>query len=1574
MHGAGAGADASAAAASSSSPDASDPSAASSGISADPTMMSASKRAMFEEGGAGIEGWKEMYYREKLGLKIGEAPPLAELRQAYFEGLNWVLRYYYRGVASWTWYYPFHYAPMASDLAKGLGDLTVAFDYGRPFRPFEQLLAVQPPQSAALLPEPFRWLMTAPHSPLAPFFPSELKVDFEGKRNDWEGVVLLPFLDEALLKQCIASVPRDKLSAAQIQRNEPGPLVVFQHAPAGAGDAPSTLPKVFPGLFPCKSKAFESMPPGEFPTNRACFGGRGCLLPGVKLGVDRPPGFPTMTSLEARGELKHAGVNVFGTASKKESLILRVGRGGDPGLLTDSDSADDSTRAAAFAHLLGRRVFISWPYLKESVVVAVSDKSEKIVGKGAGRQSHSSAEWGAEAQRAANALMQTKGVDVGQTAVQLHCRQCEGLVRHPDGSLQKRFGKTDVLVPAHLALASDPSPSPRLKERGPTMNATSGASDPADPNADASSNDSGGFRAGDAALYLGRSHFGAIATVAGFVPGRGLECFVQPAAPDTGVGRRVLQASSAAGRFEPAGAVARKLGLHPRALSALTGPLWIAPTKDCGRFDRVDVGLNLKSAAKGLCVSGFTRPGKDGAGWDYGQGAIQLMQEYKRAHGWVFAALQSDPDGGFEGLELDVALKHVPEAARLPALKALKAWLKAAPSAKKPLVSKFSKIAPDAAIKALHAAVGGQSVRDARDAKLEPVALEGVSPLLLMRPVTQGEVMDLYAGGDFELGDRVAMVGDGGSPPFGTRGFVVATHGEAAEVMFDARDFVGATDLHGALPEKRGAMLPVAQLVNLSHPPAMPQLGDAAPATRARDKKGKVTKGGWDGKDGKGAARASSRWRRRFCPGARPPSAGRARGGCCRGPRRRGRRCPTAGEGSPARGEEGARRRTERGCRPDARETPPGRHRRERRLEQQTRRRRRRRRARPRVHARRRPAQVHPRRRTGRGGEGRVPVPGRRRDPRERRGAFARGPRAPVRRFHLGGAESEAARRRERPGDAADQGPRPARTPAGRGRPRRVLDRPRGRRRAETDERRSTDAGEGDDASPRENRGARCADVARGPRGEDQARGGRGGSCGGRGASRSRTSRRGYARRSRRPRGATTRSRFGRSFRRGINPSSTPSWDSRPTETAPAPAPAPARRRSRGAEAGRTGSERDARFLGFFEAFRASTDERVSNDCIRATLANLLFSNPRVSSRRHCRPRSPRSSSPAPRSHASSLASRLARPCAPQSSSPFRAPIASSSSFSLRRAARVFFFFLPRFPSVVALSAALRLCISAFARSSPASARSFNAALRALSFFSASSTIAACLAILSAPSSHPFRAHGTIPSPSHAGQGGAALRAGDGAARIVGVAGPLEVFALLPPGAPPRAVLELARGDPERDVAVARRGEAHGGLGLSTSSRIAARGRRLDRLEVPPPERALVRGPVGAHDRARVHVVLRVEPAGVQRARAAARPARRRARAAAPRAHAAAGRGRRAERVHEGRRRRRGPAGVRSRARRGGTGTRGVRRRRERDDATTRAGGLESAGRTRGARARADERARGASADADAHAIGRARV
>jgi 5'-3' exonuclease len=59
-------------------------------------------------------------------------------------GMLFYFRYYYQGCASWNWYFPFHYAPFASDF-KQIADMFKNFPTDtKPFNPMEQLMGVFP--------------------------------------------------------------------------------------------------------------------------------------------------------------------------------------------------------------------------------------------------------------------------------------------------------------------------------------------------------------------------------------------------------------------------------------------------------------------------------------------------------------------------------------------------------------------------------------------------------------------------------------------------------------------------------------------------------------------------------------------------------------------------------------------------------------------------------------------------------------------------------------------------------------------------------------------------------------------------------------------------------------------------------------------------------------------------------------------------------------------------------------------------------------------------------------------------------------------------------------------------------------------------------------------------------------------------------------------------------------------------------------------------------------------------------------------------------------------------------------
>eukprot|EP00171_Calliarthron_tuberculosum_P020206 IDg20206t1 len=168
-------------------------------------VLAKSERSYFEQRARSdgvteyaTDGYRAAYYMQKFGVDIGgdgAFEQLERLKRIYMEGLHWVLGYYHNGVSTWNWFYPEFYAPLASDMLE-LRNVPVRLRPGNPFAPLTQLMAVLPPESATCLPAPMRDLMVRNDSPVADFYPTEFQTDLNGKRNAWEAVVLVPFIDE----------------------------------------------------------------------------------------------------------------------------------------------------------------------------------------------------------------------------------------------------------------------------------------------------------------------------------------------------------------------------------------------------------------------------------------------------------------------------------------------------------------------------------------------------------------------------------------------------------------------------------------------------------------------------------------------------------------------------------------------------------------------------------------------------------------------------------------------------------------------------------------------------------------------------------------------------------------------------------------------------------------------------------------------------------------------------------------------------------------------------------------------------------------------------------------------------------------------------------------------------------------------------------------------------------------------------------------------------------------------------------------------------------------------------------
>ncbi|KAF7492197.1 5'-3' exoribonuclease 1 [Sarcoptes scabiei] len=293
---------------------------------------------------------RNYYYQTKLQFENLDED-VAQLSLEYMRGIQWVLHYYYDGCVSWEWFYPYHYAPYVSDLANVSTEIEFIFKIGSPLEPLIQLLAVLPSGSKELLPKALQKLTYLPDSPLIEFFPLKFQTDLNEKINEYESIVLMPFIDQKILLKTFDD-HRHELTPEDLSRNIPGSYHFFSYVENLDKNKAYDYER-FPNLQDERMKFDDLRLPMEIINKE--------LRSNIDL--ERHNGFPRMNGLNFKTKIEYAKIKVFRFQSQNMTLMIEV----------EKRSFCPSILQTMANEYVGKIVNIDWPLIKEAKLISLLD-------------------------------------------------------------------------------------------------------------------------------------------------------------------------------------------------------------------------------------------------------------------------------------------------------------------------------------------------------------------------------------------------------------------------------------------------------------------------------------------------------------------------------------------------------------------------------------------------------------------------------------------------------------------------------------------------------------------------------------------------------------------------------------------------------------------------------------------------------------------------------------------------------------------------------------------------------------------------------------------------------------------------------------------------------------------------------------------------------------------------------------------------------------------------------------------------------------------------------------------------
>ncbi|XP_067134846.1 5'-3' exoribonuclease 1 isoform X2 [Centruroides vittatus] len=733
---------------------------------------------------------KRNYYMNKLDYENVTIDVLKEQAYCYVQAIQWNLHYYYNSVISWSWFYPHHYAPYISDI-KEFCDLELHFEKGKPFLPFQQLLSVLPAACKNLLPLPYQKLMTDSDSPLKSFYPENFKTDLNGKSQDWEAVVLIPFINEKLLLENTENADK-LLSKEEKNRNKHGPHLLYTYSERSQGLYKSPQPDMFSDVVNHSHCMEIDGNHFRLPVEKIKKG----LLANTNKDV-YTLGFPTFKHIKHTAELKNERIKVFHAISSGENMIITIKQRIKKNL---EELAQE---------LIGKSIFVRWPHLVEALVVDVSNinqrfyifenKSKKSSVNEENLTESDQNQWRKESESIVDRLFERFGIIVGEVEVIVKAKLLTGRKYFctPDGKVifEKLWSPSKENFPLQATVKDIAVNNSAVQSVDLTINEL--------------------YPTGSKCFVLNYPYYGCMAEIVdcNLVENKGyIKIKVEiPNHPDF---REIITNEKyiCMNNYMPGYLVARKLGIGSYLFSRMTGTFFVQTnSRESMNANKVNIGLNLKFNAKNEEIPGFSKKSDDGT-WLYSDKALEIMDNYLREFPELFEKLVTLSDHDI----VHISNLFSSEEDGKEMLKKITNWLKSQPCASVERRSCNARVLDISIVKVIEDVVDNNQKSENKSKYV--LTLE--KPNLLYCPANTVGWSAPDPQAKYELYDRVIAVQENHTVPLGTRGTVIGINENEKQnetlytIVFD-NEFTGGLELNCS--KSRGYQMKPSDLINISY-------------------------------------------------------------------------------------------------------------------------------------------------------------------------------------------------------------------------------------------------------------------------------------------------------------------------------------------------------------------------------------------------------------------------------------------------------------------------------------------------------------------------------------------------------------------------------------------------------------------------------------------------------------------------------------------------------------------------------------------------------------------------------------